>query len=45
MMFVFIPIPQQFMVPWGIGGLLSSILAGAVAALVYKPITGTEAAN
>lgn len=35
--FVFLPIPDQFMLPWAIGGVLSSVIAGIVVALVYKP--------
>lgn len=37
MNFVFLPIPDQFQVPWAIGGVLSSIIAGITTALVYKP--------
>jgi hypothetical protein len=36
-MFVFTPIPDRFMLPWFITGMLGSVLMGVVAALVYKP--------
>ncbi len=39
MNFVFLPIPDQFKLPWTIGGVLSSVVAGIVLALVYKPKT------
>ncbi|NNE90245.1 MAG: hypothetical protein HKN23_01225 [Verrucomicrobiales bacterium] len=42
--FVYVPIPDQFAVPWAIGGILSAILAGVVVALVYKPKSGNAAA-
>lgn len=36
-MFVFTPIPDQFIGPWMLIGMLGSVLMGAVVALVYKP--------
>jgi|GEM_PF-1855358 len=35
--FVFLPIPDQFMLPWAVGGILSTIIAGVLTALIYKP--------
>jgi len=35
--FVFVPIPDQFMISWSIGGILSSVIAGVVTSLVYRP--------
>lgn len=35
--FVFAPLPDQFMVPWAVGGILASVLGGIISALVYKP--------
>ena len=35
--FVFVPIPDQFMLSWTIGAMISSILAGIITALLYKP--------
>ncbi|MCG8601200.1 MAG: hypothetical protein MI807_13745 [Verrucomicrobiales bacterium] len=37
MNFVFLPIPDQFKLPWTIGGILSGVVGGIVVALVYKP--------
>ncbi|MCB1235799.1 MAG: hypothetical protein KDM91_12085 [Verrucomicrobiae bacterium] len=37
MMFAFMPIPTQFMLPWAVIGLSGGVLGGVVAALVYKP--------
>ncbi len=35
--FVFLPIPDQFKIPWTVGSILSSVIIGMVVALVYKP--------
>ncbi len=37
LMFVFIAIPDRFMMPWIVSGMLGSILSGVLLALVYKP--------
>lgn len=37
--FVFLPIPDQFLGPWALSGILASVLAGVVTAQVYKPKT------
>ncbi len=35
--FVFVPIPDQFMIPWALGGILASVIAGVVTSAVYRP--------
>jgi hypothetical protein len=45
MSFVFSPIPDQFMVPWIISGLLSAVIIGVVTACVYKPKTTAATAD
>lgn len=40
--FVFVPIPDQFMIPWSVGGILSSVIAGIIVALVYRPKKAAE---
>jgi hypothetical protein len=40
MNFVFLPIPDQFKLPWAFGGIAASILGGIVTALIYKPKPG-----
>ena len=35
--FVFLPIPDQFKLPWTVGGILSGVVGGIVVALVYRP--------
>ncbi len=37
--FVFLPIPDQFKLPWALGAILSAVLGGIVGSLVYKPKT------
>lgn len=39
--FVFFPMPDQFMIPWSIGGILVGVLSGVIVALVYKPKTAS----
>tara|TARA_R110002096_G_scaffold352023_1_gene545003 strand:- start:1583 stop:2005 length:423 start_codon:yes stop_codon:yes gene_type:complete len=34
--FIFTPIPEQFMMPWALGGMFQSIIVGMIVALVYK---------
>jgi len=35
--FVFLPIPDRFICPWLISGMLGPILMGMLVALIYKP--------
>ena len=36
MNFIFTPIPDQFMMPWAVGGMLASIISGILVSLAYK---------
>ncbi len=45
MSFVFSPIPDQFVAPWAISGVVMSILVGMLIALVYKPKSRTADAG
>lgn len=43
--FVFLPIPDQFKLPWTVSGILSGVVAGIVVALVYKPKASAPAVD